>query len=59
NVLSDFMMRVKAQFPSSVDNEELNSLLTTIQNQEETITKLESDLKVLRARRSKNGENQK
>ncbi len=33
NVLSDFKSRVDAQFPSSIDNEELNSLLTTIRNQ--------------------------
>lgn len=45
NVLSDFIKRVEAQFPSSVDNEELNSLLTTIQNQEKTIQKLEKEIK--------------
>ncbi|MDR3060852.1 MAG: glycoside hydrolase family 57 protein [Dysgonamonadaceae bacterium] len=33
NVLSDFKTRVEAQFPSNIDNEELNSLLTTIRNQ--------------------------
>ena len=33
NVLSDFKARVAAQFPSNIDNEELNSLLTTIRNQ--------------------------
>ncbi len=45
NVLSDFMERVEAQFPSSVGNEELNSLLTTIQNQELKIADLEKQLK--------------
>jgi alpha-amylase len=45
NVLSDFMERVNAQFPSSVGNEELNSLLTTIQNQELKIADLEKELK--------------
>lgn len=45
NVLSDFIDRVKAQFPDSVDNEELNSLLTTIHNQEREIKKLQSELK--------------
>ena len=45
NVLSDFINRVKAQFPDSVDNEELNSLLTTIHNQEREIKKLQSELK--------------
>ncbi|MCE5174585.1 MAG: glycoside hydrolase family 57 protein [Bacteroidales bacterium] len=53
NVLSDFIKRVYAQFPSSVDNEELNSLLTTIQNQEEKISKLESELKTTRSRKAK------
>jgi alpha-amylase len=53
NVLSDFMKRVNAQFPSSIDNEELNSLLTTIQNQEKTIAKLETENKGLRARKVK------
>ena len=45
NVLSDFIDRVKAQFPDTVDNEELNSLLTTIHNQEPEIKKLQSELK--------------
>ncbi len=45
NVLSDFIERVKAQFPDSVDNEELNSLLTTIHNQEREIKKLQTELK--------------
>ena len=45
NVLSDFIDRVKAQFPDTVDNEELNSLLTTIHNQEREIKKLQSELK--------------
>lgn len=44
NVLSDFIDRVKAQFPDTVDNEELNSLLTTIHNQEREIKKLQSEL---------------
>jgi len=39
------MERVNAQFPSSVGNEELNSLLTTIQNQELKIADLEKQLK--------------
>ena len=46
NVLSDFMLRVDAQFPSSIDNEELNSLLTTIRNQAKEIRQLEKKLKM-------------
>ena len=45
NVLSDFIARVKAQFPDSVENEELNSLLLTIHNQELEIKELQAELK--------------
>ena len=44
NVLSDFILRVKAQYPSSIENEELNSLLTTIQNQGYEIERLEKKI---------------
>ena len=44
NVLSDFILRVEAQYPSSIENEELNSLLTTIQNQGYEIERLEKKL---------------
>lgn len=44
NVLSDFLLRVESQFPSSVDNEELNSLLLTINNQNETIENLQKEI---------------
>ncbi len=47
NVLSDFLDRVEAQFPETVDNEELNSLQITIRNQEKQIGKLEKELKRL------------
>jgi alpha-amylase len=47
NVLSDFMLRVEAQFPSDIENEELNSLLTTINNQAKEIKKLEKKLGAL------------
>jgi alpha-amylase len=48
NVLSDFMLRVEAQFPSSIENEELNSLLTTIRNQAKEIKQLENKLERLK-----------
>jgi len=48
NVLSDFIGRVKAQYPDTVDNEELSSLLTIIRNQEKKIKKLEAELKSIR-----------
>lgn len=44
NVLADFKERVDALFPSDIDNEELNALLTTIQNQEKEIENLEKKL---------------
>jgi alpha-amylase len=44
NILADFIDRVKAQFPSSVENEELNALLTTINNQEIKIAELKKKL---------------
>ncbi len=47
NVLSDFIGRVKAQFPDSVENEELNALLLTINNQALEIKKLQADLKTV------------
>lgn len=53
NVLSDFLDRVDAQYPSSIENEELNSLLKTILNQEEEISKLQNELKKTRARKAK------
>lgn len=45
NVLSDFLQRVEEQYPTSIENEELNELLTTINNQEKEIARLEKELK--------------
>jgi alpha-amylase len=45
NVLSDFILLVEAQYPSSIENEELNSLLTTIRNQGREIEQLEKKLR--------------
>ena len=45
NVLSDFLLRVEEQYPTTIENEELNALLKTINNQEKEIAKLESELK--------------
>lgn len=44
NVLSDFLLRVEAKYPSSIENEELSALLTTIRNQDEKIQELEAEL---------------
>ena len=44
NILSDFIVRVEAQYPTSIENEELNSLLTTIDNQGKEIEALQKEL---------------
>ncbi len=44
NVLSDFILRVNAQFPETIENEELNSLLTTIRNQGDEILALQAQV---------------
>jgi len=53
NVLADFLERVDAQYPTTIDNEELNELLQTINNQEKEIEDLENELKKLKAKKSK------
>ena len=45
NVLSDFLQTVEEQYPTTIENEELNELLKTIHNQEEEIQKLQAQLK--------------
>lgn len=45
NAMSDFIERVEAEFPISIENEELNSLLTTIHNQADEINRLKHELK--------------
>jgi len=47
NVLSDFKERVDAEFPSSIETEELNSLLITIHNQADEIERLEEKISTL------------
>ncbi len=48
NVLSDFMIRVEAQYPAEIDNEELNALLLTIKNQEKEIQALNREVELMR-----------
>ena len=54
NVLSDFIVRVNAEFPENIENEELNSLLSTIKNQGEEIESLQKELDKLKRRRRRN-----
>ena len=45
NILSDFLQTVEEQYPTTIENEELNELLKTIRNQEEEIQALQAKLK--------------
>lgn len=53
NVLADFMERVDDQYPTTIENEELNELLKTINSQEKDIEALEAELKKLKAKKAK------
>lgn len=53
NVLSDFIARVNACFPEGVDNEELNSLLQTIDAQGKLIEQLQEKCTELEAQKKK------
>ena len=48
NVIADFIVRVEEQYPMSIDNEELSSLLTTIRNQEREIEALNKEAESMR-----------
>ena len=56
NILADFLDRVEAQYPSTIENEELNELLKTINSQEKEIAVLEEELKKMRAKKTKKAE---
>ena len=47
NSLGDFITRVKNLYPDEIENEELNSLLTTIKNQSDELTKKDKEIKQL------------
>ena len=47
NILGDFIGRVNALYPVDMDDEELNSLLTTIHNQEQELVHLTDEVKKL------------
>lgn len=53
NILGDFISRVNALYPVDMDNEELNSLLTTIKNQGDEITVLNKEVEKLQAKLAK------
>lgn len=53
NILGDFISRVNSLYPVDMDNEELNSLLTTIKNQGDEITVLNKEVEKLQAKLDK------
>ncbi|MDD6517384.1 MAG: alpha-amylase, partial [Prevotella sp.] len=50
NILGDFINRVNALYPSEIDNDELNSLLTTIKNEGDEIEMKDKEIERLKAR---------
>ncbi len=51
NILSDFLQRVDEQYPTTIENEELNSLLKTITNQEKEIADLQAEVRKLKKKK--------
>ena len=50
NILGDFINRVNALYPEEIDNDELNSLLTTIKNQGDEIEMKDKEIDRLTAK---------
>ena len=50
NILGDFISRVNSLYPVDMDNEELNSLLTTIKNQDEELALKQKEVTRLQAK---------
>ena len=53
NILGDFINRVNSMYPSEIENEELNALLTTIRNQGEEIEIKNKEIERLNTRLKK------
>ena len=53
NILGDFINRVNALYPLDIDNDELESLLTTIKNQGDEIEMKDKEITRLKARLEK------
>lgn len=56
NILGDFLERVDAQYPTTIDNEELNVLLKTIHNLEQTNNELQEQLSKAKSKKVKKEE---
>ena len=52
NILADFLERVDEQYPTTVENEELNELLKTIYNQDKEIENLQQQIQKLKKRKN-------
>ena len=50
NILGDFINRVNSLYPDSIDNDELDALLTTIRNQGDEIEKKDKEITRLQAK---------
>lgn len=50
NILGDFINRVNSLYPSDIDNDQLNSLLTTIKNEGDEIEMKDKEIERLKAR---------
>ena len=50
NIIGDFINRVNALYPEEIDNDELNSLLTTIKNQGDEIEMKDKEIDRLKAK---------
>ncbi len=50
NILADFISRVNALYPDDLDNEQLNSLLTTIRNQGDELEMTKNEVERLKAK---------
>jgi alpha-amylase len=57
NILGDFICRVNSLYPEEIDNDELNSLLTTIKNQGEEIDALHHKIGMSEVKDTKATEN--
>lgn len=53
NILGDFLNRVNSLYPAEIDNDELNSLLTTIRNQGKEIETKEAEIVNLKKKLAK------
>ncbi|MGP1435643.1 MAG: alpha-amylase [Phocaeicola sp.] len=53
NILGDFISRVNELYPVDMDNEELNSLLTTIKNQDDELTAMNKEVQKLQEKLEK------